>query len=78
MIINGSLYSISTYTIPRLKCTSSLRAQRSNPEKIIFHFKRGIVLTLKVAVISDCHNDERSSPLQVVDKRSSPLRYWLM
>jgi len=28
-------------TIPRLKCTSSLRTQQSNP-KIIFHFKRGI------------------------------------
>jgi len=35
------------YTIPRLKCTSSLRAQQSNPEKIIFHFKRGIVLYIK-------------------------------
>ena len=31
------------YTIPHLKCTSSLRALRSNPEKIIFHFIQGIV-----------------------------------
>ena len=31
------------HTIPRLKCISSLRAQQSNPEKKIFHVKRGIV-----------------------------------
>jgi len=34
---------LGAYTIPRLKCTSSLRAQQSNPEKIIFHFNRRIV-----------------------------------
>jgi len=32
------------YIIPRLKCTSSLRAKQSNPEKKIFPFNRGIVL----------------------------------
>jgi len=43
--INSYMKNKKTYTniITRLKCTSSLRAQQSNPEKIIFHFKRGIV-----------------------------------